>query len=611
MGEPMVEFGRYQLAEVIGEGATGRVFRAYRAGPMGFRVEVAIKQLRPQLAHEEAVVRAMVNEARVGGRLKHPNLVRVEEFDRVGELYYLAQEYVRGPTLSRVIERAADQGPIPLRLVAEIGAQICAGLAHAHQATDEEGQPLRLVHRDLKPANVLVGEDGIVKIADFGIAKATNNLFQTTSTNITKGTPSYMSPEQVMGGELDHRSDLFSVGAIVGELAMGDQLFHHPNPTQTLRMVLRGKTGPFLKRLGRRSPAVRTIVERALQRDREDRYPSAGELEKELRTVAEASPEAPPLERWLAGWMKPSADRPRPPRVATPNLAELVTTGSGPAEPSPPSGPPAVATLKIETLPEANILVLDDREAGERRRHDFRLELARVPAGELWMGSHDGEIGRYGDEALHRVRITRPFQLADTPVTQSQWVQVMGDNPSRVAGFDHPADMISWSDAVEFCNRASALAGLAPAYRLDKRGVSWDRAAAGFRLPTEAEWELAARAGGSSLFAGGETLDDVAWHWRNAEAGSRPVRGLRANGYGLFDMSGNVWEWVWDWYAPFDGRSAEAVDPTGPPEGGRRVARGGSWFSLPRDLRIACRRGGGTPGEHSAFRGLRIARNGG
>ena len=237
-----------------------------------------------------------------------------------------------------------------------------------------------------------------------------------------------------------------------------------------------------------------------------------------------------------------------------------------------------------------------------RQRH----ELVRVPAGFFEMGSHPGEHGRSPDERNHPVTLTRPFDLGRTPVTQAAYVVVTGVRPSLYAGEHRPVDQVSWFDAVAFCNSLSVREGLTPAYRVEGRGVTWDRDAPGFRLPTEAEWEYAARAGGRGPFAGDLSLDQVGWWRRDGNAGTSEVARLRPNAWGLYDMTGNVWEWCWDVFAPFP--DGPATDPAGPPSGTFRLNRGGSWGETePRLLRVAARDGNGPDAKQSNL-GFRIAR---
>ncbi len=220
--------------------------------------------------------------------------------------------------------------------------------------------------------------------------------------------------------------------------------------------------------------------------------------------------------------------------------------------------------------------------------------LVLVPPRTFTMGSPEDELGRHDNEVQREVTLTRPFAVATTPVTQGLWREVMGGNPSFFTKGDEaperPVETVSWFDAVRFCNALSLRLGLAPAYVLgapNEPSVRWERASEGFRLPTEAEWECAARAGASHVYAGGDDLDAVAWHPGNSRLASHPVARKSPNGWGLHDMSGNVREWCWDRYGRYDGRRVK--DPSGPRDGGDRVLRGGSWYSEPRTARVASR----------------------
>ena len=206
--------------------------------------------------------------------------------------------------------------------------------------------------------------------------------------------------------------------------------------------------------------------------------------------------------------------------------------------------------------------------------------------------------------------------MGQTQVTQALWEKVMGNNPSRFKGSDLPVETVSWFDAVRFCNALSAAVGLSPAYRIgsgdedaddpsEHPSVEWDRASAGYRLPTEAEWEYAARAGTSHRYAGGDDAGAVAWTEKNSGKETHAVGEKRANAWGLHDLSGNVWEWCWDWFGAYP--SEPVSDPAGPASGSLRVLRGGSWYSSARSARVANR-----IDDHPGFRddiiGLRLSR---
>ncbi len=214
------------------------------------------------------------------------------------------------------------------------------------------------------------------------------------------------------------------------------------------------------------------------------------------------------------------------------------------------------------------------------------------------MGSPADEPGRDTDETLHTVVLTRDVEIADHEVTQAEYEAIMGVNPSRIVGPDLPVHNVTWFDAVLYCNARSANEGFTPAYTIDGETVTWNPDADGYRLPTEAEWEAACRAGTTTAFAGGPlteeacgldpVLDTLGWYCGNAAATPHAVGLKQPNARDLYDMHGNVWEWCWDRYA-FDLGTGFQIDPTGPTAGTQRTIRGGSWYYFARDCRSAAR----------------------
>ncbi len=171
-----------------------------------------------------------------------------------------------------------------------------------------------------------------------------------------------------------------------------------------------------------------------------------------------------------------------------------------------------------------------------------------------------------------------------------------------------PVERVSWFDAVRFCNAVSAAFGLPEAYQIgagSEPSVEWDQGSVGLRLPTEAEWEYAARAGAQHLYAGGDDLAAVGWFSGNTDGKSHPVGQKRSNAWGLKDMSGNAWEWCWDWYAAYP--MGACTDPSGPASGSYRVRRGGCWYNDPRYARVAYR-SDFTPGDRNDVVGVRLFR---
>ena len=213
------------------------------------------------------------------------------------------------------------------------------------------------------------------------------------------------------------------------------------------------------------------------------------------------------------------------------------------------------------------------------------VAMVLLPGGVFSMGDENGEV----DEVPHEVTVS-PFYIDQCEVSQAEYVQVMGDNTSKFKGKGNPVEQIRWSDAVRYCNERSRLEGLEPAYDLKKWTCRFE--ANGYRLPTEAEWEYAARAGTASAFSFGASdakLKQHGWSKDNSGGKPRPVKQRRPNPWGLYDMHGNVWEWCNDFYQVDYYLESPKKDPRGPESGEKKVLRGGCWSSSPDACRSAYR----------------------
>jgi formylglycine-generating enzyme required for sulfatase activity len=202
------------------------------------------------------------------------------------------------------------------------------------------------------------------------------------------------------------------------------------------------------------------------------------------------------------------------------------------------------------------------------------------------------------------------FLISRYEITQAEWESVMGNNPSGFRGAELPVENVSWFDAVEYCNALSLKEGLTPCYSGSGNAINCDWDAGGYRLPTEAEWEYAARSGNrnffSSAYLGNFNLDADAWYNRNS-GGRTQAAGTRApNGLGLYDMCGNVWEWCWDWFGSYS--SDAQTDPRGAPAGSRRIRRGGSWINSAQSVRPTAR-DHLAPSSQNNSTGFRVVRN--
>ena len=248
---------------------------------------------------------------------------------------------------------------------------------------------------------------------------------------------------------------------------------------------------------------------------------------------------------------------------------------------------------------------------------ELRPTMLLLPTGEFQMGraSNDPEK-RYEDELpQHRVEIARAYAMSETEVTQGQYEAVMGTNPSEFVGKEdsarRPVEQVSWYEAIEYCNKLSEREGLTKCYEVEGKVVKWPQGVEclGYRLPTEAEWEYAARADEGTVYAGSNKAEDVAWFSENSKGETHEVKSKEKlpNQWGLYDLSGNVWEWVWDEYGLYKAESSK--NPVGPLLGGSlRVVRGGSWLNGAGGVRVA-NRSWNEPGYRDGILGFRLVRS--
>lgn len=308
-GDLPAEFGRYRLLAVLGEGGMARVYRAERSGPMGFATEVAVKIVKRKAGKRSEFVSLLTREAVIGGFLRHPNIVATLDFDQVDGHYYIAMEFVEGNTLEELIKAAwrdgkgaaapvgrggvgSGSGRFPSLLALDIIQQVCRGLSYAHNLCDRKGKKLEIIHRDIKPGNIMISNHGVAMITDFGIAKAAVETGVVTATNVVRGTPLYMSPEQATGRPLDFRSDIFSVGLILYELLTGRRLFEMKDIVSTMESIARAEIGTAPEEVDAVVPGVGNVLRRLLQLHPLARYDDAEEVEQALAEISEVVEEA-------------------------------------------------------------------------------------------------------------------------------------------------------------------------------------------------------------------------------------------------------------------------------------------------------------------------------
>ena len=288
----MRRLGPYRIVARIGSGGMAEVFEAQRFGASGFCKAVAIKVLLPERSDEAELQRLLIAEAKLGAAMAHRNLVAVWDLGVHEGRYYMVMEHVDGADLGVLLDRSRPSQAVALHIV----DAVAAGLEYLHDFCDERGRALGLVHRDVSPGNVLVSRTGEVKLADYGIAKATQ-LASETRARIVRGKFGYLSPEQVRGAALTARSDQFTLGVLLVELLTGRRPFDASSPVDTMERI-RTAADPDLEGL---DGSLRAVAARCLAMDPCDRFPSIAALRADLRAAAGEGGCADP--RSVAQWV--------------------------------------------------------------------------------------------------------------------------------------------------------------------------------------------------------------------------------------------------------------------------------------------------------------------
>jgi serine/threonine-protein kinase len=362
----MSEQQRYRVIKRLASGGMAEVFVAESAGIEGFKKQVAIKRVLPQLSKKEQFIAMFLDEARLSAHLSHSNVVSVFDIGVGDDTYFIVMEYVDGADLKAVVEHQTKLGrKTPVEAAAFLGARICQGLAYAHELKTTEGKPLQIVHRDITPANVLITKFGEVKIVDFGLAKASSQLAGSDA-GVIKGKFGYLAPETVLEKPVDQRVDIFSLGIILWEILAGRRLFLGENDFATVRLV----RDAVIPKLSSINPAVPPELERilaqALARDTRERYASARDLGRDLT-------------RFLFRYGRP---------VSEDDIAVLVRGAMG--VPTMADGVSKISDLIAMTLLEFKSLTKDDGP-----------EVGEVPAPLSWRPSYepieDGPLNSLAD----------------------------------------------------------------------------------------------------------------------------------------------------------------------------------------------------------------------
>ena len=509
-----------------------------------------------------------ISEAKVQCHLNHPGVVKVTDvFEENGTAYYV-MDFIDGESLKDRMHRLGH-GMSEREALGYI-RQVCAALAYVHS----KGR----LHLDIKPGNIMIDRSGHAILIDFGVSKQYDVESGENHSTLLGYTPGYSSPEQ-KSGQMKHfspASDIYSLGATLYNLLTGKVV-----PTTDLRIC--GEPVPPLP--ANITLSTRKAIDAALQLDKNKRPQSIAAF---LEILDGTPAEAELVEDYKESYTAQIIDKPTPPKqntrlrrkglwitliymamiVGVLTLLLLVSKCADEKEP--------ITLASTETIEKA-------KELETFTVNGVSFDMVRVEGGTFELGSDDSDA--YDDQKPVHFETVRDFYIGSTEVTQDLWEAVMGSNPSNFKGGNLPVERVSWNDCLTFCERLSELTGRS------------------FRLPTEAEWEYAARGGNRSLgykYSGSNDIGSVAWYDGNSNGKTHSVASKQANELGLYDMSGNVWEWTSDlWSDRSNNYNVERDESF-------RVDRGGGCNDNARDCRSAIRYGDDPDRRFNNF-GLRLA----
>lgn len=661
---------RYRIVRQLGQGGMGTVYEA-----VDERVSATVVVKEANEATDENARREFEREARLLANLQHKTLPKVMDYFIEVGTEYLVMEYVPGYDLAELLIRRGS--PFHLKAVLRWADELLGVLEYLH------GLKPPILHRDIKPSNLKLTQREEIYLLDFGLAKgAAGKMSMTQASRSIRGfTPIYAPLEQIAGQGTDARSDIYALGATLYHLLTGAPPVDAPTRDEQLEYENPDPL-PHIRQLNPKVPeAVAEVIHRALSIKRKGRFENVSEMREALRRaeeemkaaaadiVASAASENGPAggdgSPVVAGSTRPTAyehakgteevETARMPvagrrgvitgpaaadagrSARTPVTDEKVTARVDEVARARPGNfsrliVAAVALLIVAAVlvafrgrirrrlfgggsqPQATPAVQKSLQSFTENVNGVKLEMIVVPAGTFVMGTSDSDPGRHGknEEPAHGVTI-REFHLGKFEVTQAQWRAVMGTDPSFFQGDDLPVEQVSWKDADAFCRKLSEMTGRQ------------------YRLPTEAEWEYACRAGTAGPFYAG--LDSIGWYGDNSgdervdaselyrKTGedyvelllekyghkTHPVGQKQPNGFGLYDMNGNVSEWCEDVsHNNYDGAPADGTAWMSGGDPGFRVRRGGSFLATALASRSAFRTKTNLDVRHSTF-GFRVA----
>ncbi len=619
------KIGGYEIIRRLGAGGMGEVWLARQTA---MDRKIALKILSPALTTNVKFVERFLKEVKTSAKLEHSNIVTAHDAGVDGTVHYLAMSYVDGVLLE---DHLKFKKILPEKEALRIVRSIAEALNYAWTE-------FHIIHRDVKPSNIMLDRKGTAKLMDMGISKSLFDETSLTITGTTVGTPFYMSPEQARADDnIDCRTDIYSLGATLYHLVTGEVPYNGSTVLEILTKLITSPFSPPQSKNPELSAACSALIEVMMEKNPDMRpkdwnaaiedidlviagkfprtkRPDAGTY-PDMQTTNIQTPNCKTIEQPLlsetARNETTEGQKKRNSMVMVVAafsaviavvlitgfvimnnsnklsngkklIGEIKTAGVEPATKKDFEKVPAKSEA-IAKIP-GNDSVVPPKQMSIDLGGGMNMDFVLVQPGKFTMSNNKGD--------QHEVTLTKAYWIGKFEITQEQYEKLTGVNPSyyKYSGKDAPIENVSWFDAVEFCRKLT-----------DKGGKSLTKGHV-FRLPTEAEWEYAARGGQNSQgfeYSGSNTLSEVASSDR-----SYPVGRKKPNELGIHDMSGNVSEWCADWTGPFTGEPV--TDPSGPSSGLRRIIRGGCCSNRNTELFRNAHRDATEPENRSSAVGFRV-----
>jgi formylglycine-generating enzyme required for sulfatase activity/tRNA A-37 threonylcarbamoyl transferase component Bud32 len=561
----------YRVIREIGKGGMATVFLVEH---ISLQNRSAMKVLSQDFVRNAHIRKRFLAEARSMARMSHSGIIKVTDLMEENDTVAFVMEYIEGETLKEYIDR---KGKLKDDEIEVIFSQMLEAVGYVHEHN--------LVHRDIKPSNFMLDKNGKIKLMDFGIAKNTDESsteYTLTGTGMLLGTPMYMSPEQIKETRsVTAQSDIYSLGVVLWQMNTGRK----PYDIKTLSSY-ELQTKIVNETLIATNTKWDAIIQKCTQKEIRSRFFKCAEISLSINTEfrkADSASDTTVIDSNIHGTKKEKNEISLEERFKQDSKSKehngnltgdsdttwkgfvvfaaimlLIVVAATFSEGSDESG--------SSTEPESTI-GRESSELGMREANE--PEMVFVEGGSFSMGSDSGETD---EQPVHNVQLS-DFSIGKYEVTQAQWMAVMESNPSYFIKCDQcPVESVSWDDVQQFISKLNSMTGKI------------------YRLPTEAEWEFAARGGNQSRgyeYSGSDDISAIAWYDENSGYKTHPVGQKQANELGIFDMAGNVWECCSDWYGDYS--SSFQRNPGGPSSGQGRVDRGGSVGSDPQGCRGANR----------------------